>query len=64
MSRDLGKGLCVGAPQFLRKFAGDVLRQVVYATYLVSFVFEVAGHVGTHAADTDQSDSFVFGAHS
>ena len=64
VGRDLGKGLRVGAVQFLGKRGSNVLGGVVYAADLIAFVLEVAGHVGAHAANPDQTDSFLLGAHS
>ena len=64
VGRDLGKGLRVGAVQFLGKRGSNVLGGVVYAADLITFVLEVAGHVGAHAANPDQTDSFLLGAHS
>jgi hypothetical protein len=44
--------------KFLGEGCGSLVIYIIHATEGVSFVLEVAGHIGSHAANAHKSDIF------
>jgi hypothetical protein len=59
-----GKSLSVITAKLGGECRGGILIYIVYTADGVSLIFQVAGHVGSHASDADKSDSFLFRVHS
>ena len=49
--------------QFSGEGGGDLRIDVKDTAYLVSFVFKIAGHIGSHTSKSYESNSFFFCAH-
>ena len=53
----------MNATDFIGEGGRDIAREVVDATNLITFVFQVASHVGAHAPNTDEADFLFFCTH-
>ena len=57
---DIGEFAVSSGADFGSELCGDAVVNVEQGAYVVALIFEAASHVTTHAAETDESDCFVF----